>query len=443
MRALTRVQDLNALEWRLSASFLSWKGRCVAWLSLVAADGNEMHWWSQLCCCGLLYAELMLQQRGFWMNGHYTTRRQLFAGTENNAPSSIETTDAEGSQKRQCTSVSADNGTVSTPSTEILREENLEEKSIENKCNIKRQYIPKVKKELDLPRRSSKRLEELKLKTVVNCVLSEQAHGAATGKSGETEVKPLQTISTQITDHDLRGTELSDINEKALEDRAVPEDQPARPETEMKDQENLGSEVNPSGDSWSDPCLEFAFKTLTGALVVENNVATTQGYFQNKSTPLVLKTDGSLALPEFGMPYLPNFFQSNISPGFDAPGGKHVSVPQLPMNPTYVPPGQPNLGGNNEHQPRVNSCCCRMWSKIEKWIATLEFDRDRKSMGVRVSSSSGRKPLLVKRLVISAIAAGLGALTHTLGTLVPVIGANGFATATAATAIGTIVGSFR
>ncbi|GMQ05315.1 hypothetical protein CsSME_00050392 [Camellia sinensis var. sinensis] len=287
--------------------------------------------------------------------GHYTTRRQLFTGTENNAPSSFETTDAEGSQKRQCTSVSADNGTVSTPSTEILQEENLEKKSIENKRNIKRQCIPKVKKELDLPRRSSKRLEELKLKTVANCVLSEEAHGAAAGKSGETEVKPLQTISTQITDHDLRGTELSDINEKPLEDQAVPEDQPARPETEMKDQENLGSEVNPSGDSWSDPCLEFAFKTLTGALAVENNVATTQGYFQEQVNTSRAQTDGSLALPEFGMPYLPNFFQSNTSPGFDVPGGKPVSVPQLPMNPTYVPPGQPNLGGNNEHQPRVNS----------------------------------------------------------------------------------------
>ena len=120
-------------------------------------------------------------------------------------------------------------------------------------------------------------------------MLSEQAHGAAVGKSGEIEVKPLQMISTQITNHDLRGTELSDINEKPLEDQAVPEDQPARPETEMKDQENLVSEVNPSRDSWSNSCLEFAFKTLTGALVVENNVATTQGYFQNKSTPLVLK----------------------------------------------------------------------------------------------------------------------------------------------------------
>ncbi|KAL7164258.1 hypothetical protein ACSBR2_040212 [Camellia fascicularis] len=44
-------------------------------------------------------------------------------------------------------------------------------------------------------------------------------------------------------------------------------------------------------------------------------------------------------------------------------------------------------------------------------------------------------------LVASAIATGLGALTHTLGILIPVIGASGFATA--ATAIGTVVGSFR
>ncbi|XP_028111913.1 putative phospholipid-transporting ATPase 9 isoform X2 [Camellia sinensis] len=46
-------------------------------------------------------------------------------------------------------------------------------------------------------------------------------------------------------------------------------------------------------------------------------------------------------------------------------------------------------------------------------------------------------------LVAPTIATGLGVLTHTLGTLVPVIGASGFATAAAATVIGTIVGGFR
>ncbi|THG18525.1 hypothetical protein TEA_015223 [Camellia sinensis var. sinensis] len=46
-------------------------------------------------------------------------------------------------------------------------------------------------------------------------------------------------------------------------------------------------------------------------------------------------------------------------------------------------------------------------------------------------------------LVAPAIAVDLGALTYTLGTFVPVIGASGFATAAGATALGTVVSSFR
>nr|GMD24060.1 calcium-transporting ATPase 4, endoplasmic reticulum-type-like [Ipomoea batatas] len=44
-------------------------------------------------------------------------------------------------------------------------------------------------------------------------------------------------------------------------------------------------------------------------------------------------------------------------------------------------------------------CCSSTWNKIEPRIATLEFDHDRKSMGVIVSSSSGQKSLLVKGAV--------------------------------------------
>ncbi|XVF76559.1 hypothetical protein PTKIN_Ptkin13bG0275500 [Pterospermum kingtungense] len=43
--------------------------------------------------------------------------------------------------------------------------------------------------------------------------------------------------------------------------------------------------------------------------------------------------------------------------------------------------------------------CCQWWNEYERRIATLEFDRDRKSMGVIVTSKSGRRSLLVKGAV--------------------------------------------
>ncbi|KAL8115679.1 hypothetical protein AgCh_022250 [Apium graveolens] len=43
--------------------------------------------------------------------------------------------------------------------------------------------------------------------------------------------------------------------------------------------------------------------------------------------------------------------------------------------------------------------CCRAWTESEARIATLEFDRDRKSMGVIVNSKLGKKSLLVKGAV--------------------------------------------
>ncbi|OIW12207.1 hypothetical protein TanjilG_28615 [Lupinus angustifolius] len=43
--------------------------------------------------------------------------------------------------------------------------------------------------------------------------------------------------------------------------------------------------------------------------------------------------------------------------------------------------------------------CCEWWNEHDRRIATLEFDRDRKSMGVIVDSGPGKKTLLVKGAV--------------------------------------------
>lgn len=46
-----------------------------------------------------------------------------------------------------------------------------------------------------------------------------------------------------------------------------------------------------------------------------------------------------------------------------------------------------------------NSACCQWWTSNEKRLATLEFDRTRKSMGAIVKSKSGDNSLLVKVLL--------------------------------------------
>ncbi|XP_041023086.1 calcium-transporting ATPase 1, endoplasmic reticulum-type-like [Juglans microcarpa x Juglans regia] len=57
-------------------------------------------------------------------------------------------------------------------------------------------------------------------------------------------------------------------------------------------------------------------------------------------------------------------------------------------------------GSNHESTSRSALLrCCQLWNEYEHRIATLEFDRDRKSMGVIVNSKSGKKSLLVKGAV--------------------------------------------
>jgi hypothetical protein len=58
-------------------------------------------------------------------------------------------------------------------------------------------------------------------------------------------------------------------------------------------------------------------------------------------------------------------------------------------------------GGKNglSLDPSDTLGCCKWWNNVAKRIATLEFDRMRKSMGVIVRTSSGSNALLVKVLI--------------------------------------------
>jgi hypothetical protein len=86
-------------------------------------------------------------------------------------------------------------------------------------------------------------------------------------------------------------------------------------------------------NSWSDPCLEFAFKTLTGVIPVEDNSAI-QGGIQEPANCHDGRDDVS-ALPDFGSS---SFSQSDFSFHFDT-GVKSTPGQQSSMSSSF-----PSLG---------------------------------------------------------------------------------------------------
>ncbi|KAH1080359.1 hypothetical protein J1N35_020120 [Gossypium stocksii] len=174
-------------------------------------------------------------------------------------------------------------GLVSTAASSGLQEKNLGKTRMESKRrNLENKNSSKVKKmkELDLPRRISKRLAGLEHETVGNGVSAEVAIQNTTRKSGKTEAKPPcvladkatqqlnvgldATVSNQASPAVL-GTEINNISPH--EDRTILAEQPQMLGTQDSDSK---SDLQPF--FCSDPCLEFAIKTLTGAIPLEDAI---------------------------------------------------------------------------------------------------------------------------------------------------------------------------
>lgn len=108
----------------------------------------------------------------------------------------------------------------------------------------------------------------------------------------------------------------------------------------------------PFGDSWADPCLDFAFKTLTGAIPIDDSLEI-QSYFEERIESSRGQKDSSIALPDFGSP---NLFQNDISSHFDGPE-KSVSGQHLGLDPllTVGNVSLPSCSGfTSQQQPCVD-----------------------------------------------------------------------------------------
>ncbi|KAK1313740.1 hypothetical protein QJS10_CPA06g00374 [Acorus calamus] len=130
---------------------------------------------------------------------------------------------------------------------------------------VKRQRKRKLKDKLLIsgPRRTSKRLAGIEAKLALDSRISDQALQRGGGSASQPKFAPSSepypnglTLSNKVMD-----------DQSSLENQLVVGDTPGSPLT------------FPFGDSWPDPCIEFAFKTLTGAAPVLEDVSVIEDFF--------------------------------------------------------------------------------------------------------------------------------------------------------------------
>lgn len=255
---------------------------------------------------------------------------------------------------------------VLTTPTDILQKANSLEGEVKKSGNKRTQINlekSKRRKGLNLPCRSSKRLSGFEPEMVANSIFGEQALQNVSSTSCECEATPSVVLADEASQQLESGLDVefahhasNNINTPVLGESSKKNKKPLHVQVVEEQPQMSGVEIIPEPqlafpfrDSWSDPCLEFAFKTLIGAIPVEDNVAV-QGSLQEQLHVSQTRRDGSLALPDFG---LPSFFQNDISSHFDSPE-KSVAGHQPSTSSSFQAPGKvslPSCGGIGSQQP--------------------------------------------------------------------------------------------
>ncbi|KAE9458956.1 hypothetical protein C3L33_09140, partial [Rhododendron williamsianum] len=299
--------------------------------------------------------------------GDHTPKRRLFAGTENSDTRSLETADAGGPRKRQRilkgklytkqrlrSLETADAG--GPQKRQCTRKDKLSPGSKRKQGKRVGTGNSTVSKKKDKSTNSeATNKSNRKLETGASRSKRKKAVGVPMAHSGHHQFPTV--AEKEIADSALGGTEapsngeLSNTSKNplddqavALEDQSVAEDQPLSGETVITDVENQDQE-NPFAESWSDPCLEFAFKTLSGEMPVKDNLHT-QGNFQEHSENPNPQAGGCLALLDLVYPTLTRTttmlspgkpVSDAIPPGFSA-RSPTFDAPSKPVS-DFIPPG--------------------------------------------------------------------------------------------------------
>ncbi|XP_073118639.1 uncharacterized protein [Henckelia pumila] len=262
---------------------------------------------------------------------------------------------------------------------DAFTEEKLPESETENRTHGTKSELLKSKKrrDLNLPSRASKRLAKSEPEMLSNVELSERTHRAATKRSSATSVPlpsgfdptiivadhanaveetlqgddPLNNVEKPLAEGNTTlNEELSNKVENPLaEDNAnLKEQTEGKTNGKQPNDDATSQDTQPCyefGDSWTDPCLEFAYKTLTGEIPLDDNLPFPEiPYSQDGGRRASASEE-------------PTMFESEIPPGFESTS-QNNTVERVPASPSFylsavdalfeseIPPGFESVAQN-------------------------------------------------------------------------------------------------